>query len=215
MYNSLVQWLFLSFFPNTRLRKWPRQHHYITQYAYSSQPTNRILHSATEPPGGALRNTHSMKNTEQWEGNRPDTSLVNLYGLPSLPIFFFQPCSILSPPHPLLVPWSWKSRAITLLPLWAVRPVQSLSACTRVHFTFTFYLHCHRLRGRRLACLKSVTNIQICLRCCAFYCSSNVSAWPDALFSITYTVSESDFRKLTRQKRQKVSNRAGASRRKK
>ena len=23
------------------------------------------------------------------------------------------------------------------LPLWAVRPVQSLSACTRVHFTFT------------------------------------------------------------------------------
>ena len=39
--------------------------------------------------------------------------------------------------HPLLVPWSWKSRAIPLLPLWALRPVQSLSACTRVHFTFT------------------------------------------------------------------------------
>ena len=30
------------------------------------------------------------------------------------------------------------STAIPLLPLWAVRPVQSLSACTRVHFTFTF-----------------------------------------------------------------------------
>ena len=29
------------------------------------------------------------------------------------------------------------SRAIPVLPLWAVRPVQSLSACTRVHFTFT------------------------------------------------------------------------------
>jgi len=29
------------------------------------------------------------------------------------------------------------SRAIPLLPLWAVRPVQSLSACTSVHFTFT------------------------------------------------------------------------------
>jgi hypothetical protein len=41
-------------------------------------------------------------------------------------------------PYPLLVPWSWKSRAIPLLPIWAVRPVQSLSACTRVHFTFTF-----------------------------------------------------------------------------
>jgi len=34
-------------------------------------------------------------------------------------------------PHPLLEPWSWKSRAIPLLPLWASRPVQSLSACTR------------------------------------------------------------------------------------
>jgi hypothetical protein len=39
-------------------------------------------------------------------------------------------------PHPLLVPWSLKSRAIPLLPLWSVRPVQSLSACTRVHFFF-------------------------------------------------------------------------------
>jgi len=44
-------------------------------------------------------------------------------------------------PHPLLVPWSRKSRAIPLLPLWAVRHLQSPSACTRVHFTllkFTF-----------------------------------------------------------------------------
>ena len=59
-------------------------------------------------------------------------------------------------PSPLLVPWSRKSRAIPLLPLWAVRPVQSLSraipllplwavwpvqslsACTRGHFTFNF-----------------------------------------------------------------------------
>ena len=41
-------------------------------------------------------------------------------------------------PSPLLVPLSRKSRAIPLLPLWAVRPVQSLSACTRVHFSFTF-----------------------------------------------------------------------------
>jgi len=41
-------------------------------------------------------------------------------------------------PSPLLVPWSWKSRAIPLLPLWAVRPVQSLSACTRVHFTILY-----------------------------------------------------------------------------
>jgi len=42
-------------------------------------------------------------------------------------------------PHHLLVPWSWKGRAILLTPLWAVRPVQSLSTCTRVTFTFTIY----------------------------------------------------------------------------
>jgi len=40
-------------------------------------------------------------------------------------------------PSNLLVPWSKKSTAIPLLPLWAIRPVQSLSACTRVHFSFT------------------------------------------------------------------------------
>jgi hypothetical protein len=39
-------------------------------------------------------------------------------------------------PHPLLMPLSRKGRAIPLLPVWAVRPVQSLSACTGVHFTF-------------------------------------------------------------------------------
>jgi hypothetical protein len=39
-------------------------------------------------------------------------------------------------PHHLLVPWSWKSIATPLLPLWAVRPVQNLSACTRVQLTF-------------------------------------------------------------------------------
>jgi len=41
-------------------------------------------------------------------------------------------------PHPLLMSWSRKSRAIPLLPLWALRPVWILSACTRVQFT-TFY----------------------------------------------------------------------------
>jgi len=44
--------------------------------------------------------------------------------------------------QPLLVPWSWKGRAIPLLPLQAVRPVEILSSYTRVHFTliFTFTL---------------------------------------------------------------------------
>jgi len=45
--------------------------------------------------------------------------------------------SVTLTPHPLVVPWSRKSRAIPLLPLWVVRTVQSLSACTRVAFTFT------------------------------------------------------------------------------
>jgi len=44
-------------------------------------------------------------------------------------------------PHPLLMPWSRKGRVVPLLPLWAVRPLQSLIACTRVHFTFTFVFY--------------------------------------------------------------------------
>ena len=34
---------------------------------------------------------------------------------------------------------SEQNRAVPLLPLWAVRPVQSLSACTRVYFNFIFF----------------------------------------------------------------------------
>ena len=46
--------------------------------------------------------------------------------------------------HPLLVPWSRKSRTIPLLPLWAVRPVQSLSTCTQgyiLHFNYQYIQH--------------------------------------------------------------------------
>jgi len=43
-------------------------------------------------------------------------------------------------PHAPLVPSSRKSTAIPLLPLWIVRPVQSLSACTSVHFKFFFFV---------------------------------------------------------------------------
>ena len=39
-------------------------------------------------------------------------------------------------PNPLLMPWSRKSIAIPVLPVWVVRPVQSLSSCTRVPFNF-------------------------------------------------------------------------------
>ena len=40
--------------------------------------------------------------------------------------------------HSLLVPWSRKTRAKPLFALWAVQPVQSRSAFTRVHFNLTF-----------------------------------------------------------------------------
>jgi len=52
-------------------------------------------------------------------------------------------------PHPLLVPWSWKRRAIPLLPLWAVRPVQSVSACTRGELYLTMW-RTHVMYLRRL-----------------------------------------------------------------
>ena len=50
-------------------------------------------------------------------------------------------------PHPLLCRGQEKSKAIPLLSLWAVRPVQSLSASTRVHFTLPF-LPCLNLSKR-------------------------------------------------------------------
>ena len=45
-------------------------------------------------------------------------------------------------PHPLLVPLVMKEQSYISTPLWAVRPAQSLSACIRVHFTFTFLQTC-------------------------------------------------------------------------
>jgi len=43
--------------------------------------------------------------------------------------------------HSFLVPWSRKGRGVPLLSVWAVRPIQSLSACTRVHFYFFTFVH--------------------------------------------------------------------------
>jgi len=68
-------------------------------------------------------------------------------------------------PHPLLVPWSGKSRAILLLPLWAVRPVHSLSACKRVHFnfnfTFTFTVLTNKSTQSSLLSLYNFKNIKL------------------------------------------------------
>ena len=72
---------------------------------------------------------------------------------------------------PLLVPRSWKSRDIPLLPLWAVRPVQNLTACTEpqclyngalylfyelqnthfmyfIHFTLSVHICLERMRSQ-------------------------------------------------------------------
>ena len=53
-------------------------------------------------------------------------------------------------PHRLLVPWSWKDRAIPLLPLWAVQPVQTsvpVQGCT-----LPFFLPQLSFRSSRLWC---------------------------------------------------------------
>jgi len=68
-------------------------------------------------------------------------------------------------PHPILVPWSRKSRAIPLLPLWAVRPVQSFSACTRVTFTFT--LHYEGSSHFSTVNLVVSVSLSVCLSVCS------------------------------------------------
>jgi len=65
-------------------------------------------------------------------------------------------------PHSFPVPRSRKGKAIPVLSLWAIRPVQSLSACTKVHFTFFFYTKlrklqwhtCHYVLFSQFRCLK-------------------------------------------------------------
>jgi hypothetical protein len=52
--------------------------------------------------------------------------------------------SVTLTPHPLLVPWSRKSRAIPLLPLWAVRPVLYLPFnALRMSWSCNFYFRFH------------------------------------------------------------------------
>jgi len=76
-------------------------------------------------------------------------------------------------PHPLLVPWSRKSRAIALLPLWAVRPVQSLSACTRVHF-FTKWN----------ALVNAVMDLRVPLSAGNFWTAEKLLASQESLYSM-------------------------------
>ena len=75
-------------------------------------------------------------------------------------------------PHPLVVPWSWKGRAIPLLPLCAVRPVQSLSACTRVHFTLPQCLYKGALFPYHSTCTRVHFTLPQCLYKGALYLTS-------------------------------------------
>ena len=99
-------------------------------------------------------------------------------------------------PHSLLVQWSRKSRPTPLLPLRAVRPVQSLSTCTSVHCTFTF--HCGRPFAKYTQCLKIFylilplicnfvrgTAVAQWLRCCATNRKVSASI-PDGVIGIFY-----------------------------
>jgi len=53
------------------------------------------------------------------------------------------------------VPWGKKNRAISLLNLWVVRPVQCLSICTTVHFSFTY-------TSNTLWAVQAVQNLSAC-----------------------------------------------------
>jgi hypothetical protein len=64
-------------------------------------------------------------------------------------------------PHPLVVPCSRKSSVIPLFSLWAVRPVQSVNACTRVHFTSLIKQTLNILRHSSFIILRSENLIKI------------------------------------------------------
>ena len=85
-------------------------------------------------------------------------------------------------PHPLLVPWSRKGRAIPLLLLWAVRPVQNLSACTRVHCTYftqlrilTQLLSKHLSRIQKSFSNLGITSLNTCFRKNVSYSTETLS----------------------------------------
>jgi hypothetical protein len=61
------------------------------------------------------------------------------------------------------------SRAIPLLPLWAVRPVQSLSACTRVTFTLRFTVQAYK-NCKTGPMIWSAESVTLHLVCCKVNC---------------------------------------------
>jgi hypothetical protein len=76
----------------------------------------------------------TMKIAVFWDVNTAKSS-TNAKALQRILLPLFSDWGLMLTPHPLLVTLVMKSRAI-LLPLWVVRPVQSLSACTTVPLNF-------------------------------------------------------------------------------
>ena len=105
-------------------------------------------------------------------------------------------------PHPLLVPWSRKSRAILLLPLWSVPPVQSLSACARAHFTLPYCKRCkQKLRAFTNVCyLVARSNTVIhkyqCYYLAFMLCSQLVARIAYDITSVQYAIFTHSFANL-------------------
>ena len=108
-----------------------------------SAPPLLCRRSYTYNTASFVQEIHSGYNILHLDGNQ--------YTFPCMPFTFSASCTmgtgsfpgaksgrgVTLTPHPLLLPLDMKEQSYTSTPLWAVRPVQSLSACTRVTFTFT------------------------------------------------------------------------------
>jgi len=123
-------WEYLNDFNGCSLLNWARYHSQCSNWLQGGLSGNRILVG-----------TRFSAAVQTGPGAHPASWTMGTWSFPGVKSGW----GVTLTPHPLLVPWSRKSRPVPLLPLWAIRPVQSLSACTRVHFTFftlEFYI-CH------------------------------------------------------------------------
>ena len=64
-------------------------------------------------------------------------------------------------PHPLLMPWSWKSRAIPLLPLWVVRPVTEPQCLYKGALYLYLFLYLYRVIKKSLCTWRLQYNHQM------------------------------------------------------
>jgi hypothetical protein len=108
-----------------------------------SRDLSHLSRPALEPTQPPVRWVPGLSLGKERPGRDADpSSLSSAVGHERVELYLYSPyghyslyrASVLVQRCTLPLPYS---RAIPLLPLWAVRPVQSLSACTRGRFTFT------------------------------------------------------------------------------